>query len=314
MPRRKDFLNRLDRITLKQLRALEAVARDGSISSAAQRLGLTAPAVHSQLKTLEDAMETKLLLRDGSERNVPTQQGESLLEAFAVMRNAMERAILQISALDRGQIGAVVLGVVSTGKYFAPRIVAEYQKHAPEVEVILKVGNREEIIKSLSMGELDLCIMGRPPRAPKVDALSLADHPHVIIASATHPLVGQEIVTPEALLEEKFLMREFGSGTRIMASRYLDDLGGGRQVNMLTMPSNETIKQAVMADLGIALISAHTIGQELASGVLETLNCPGLPLMRRWYLITAQDRTLSKAAQDMRAWLESNAARIIERG
>ncbi|MFZ7089887.1 LysR family transcriptional regulator [Primorskyibacter sp. 2E233] len=295
-------MSRYDHITFKQLRALAAVIQEGSITQAAEGLGLTGPAVHSQLKSLEDAVGSPLLVREAKKRMIPTPQGEALLQAHAEARAALGRACHTIEALDRGQIGRVVLGVVSTGKYFAPRIVARLRAAMPEVDIRLKVGNRSEILQALSEHRLDLCIMGRPPRDPLMASRVLAPHPHILIAAADHPLVGQGPVSINRLLDEVFVMREPGSGTRILATRYLDEVGQGREVQVIEMDSNETIKQSVMNGLGVALISAHTVADELATGRLVALDCPGLPIWRQWFLLTPSYTSLP-ATKRVRDWI-----------
>lgn len=304
-------MKRIDQITLKQLRALDMVARTGNISTAGELLGLTGPAVHSQLKTLEEAIGSPLIHRQGSDRNTPTAQGKVLLSAQAEIRATLERAITTMNALDRGQSGSVVLGVVSTAKYFAPRIVALLQDAIPDVDVTLRVGNRRETIAELARGSFDLCIMGRPPREPLTTSIHLAPHPHVIIASADHPLAQLDHVPQERLLREPFVMREPGSGTRILAARYLDDIGHGHQARIIEMDSNETIKQAVLSGLGLAMISAHTVAEELRSGRLVALPCDGVPIIRSWYMLTDAGRPLAPAALNVRNWIVEHIEDIL---
>jgi len=306
-------MKRLEQITLKQLRALQGVAATGNISAAADRLGLTGPAVHNQLKLLEDLMQSPLILREGRERNTVTPQGKVLLTAYAELRASLGRAITQINAINAGKAGSVVLGVVSTAKYFAPRIVALLQQDLPDIEVSLKVGNRGAIIAALERGEFDLCIMGRPPRQPLAVAEPLADHPHVIIAAADHPLAGSDDVASQALLTERFVMREQGSGTRILAARYLEEIGHPQETNLIEMSSNETIKQAVIAGLGIALISGHTVTEELRSGRLVALACRGLPIVRKWFLLSRPEKPLTTAAGAVRDWIVRHQEEIFPR-
>lgn len=301
---------RRDQITLKQLRALQMVVQEGSISGAADRLGLTGPAVHNQLKLLEETLDSTLLHREAKKEMQPTPQGEALLQAFSEVRASLDRACDTIAALDRGQIGRVTLGVVSTGKYFAPRIVKKLRDGMPEVDVRLTVGNRQEILEALAERRLDLCIMGRPPRAPLIEGQILAPHPHVLIAAADHPLAGQGPVSVARLLDETFVMREPGSGTRILASRFLDEIGKGREVRIIEMDSNETIKQSVMSGLGIAVLSAHTVADELSAGRLVLLEHPGLPIWRQWFLLSPHEKPLP-AAERVRAWIAENARALM---
>ena len=304
-------MKRLEQITLRQLRALQFITEHGTISAAAQAMGLTGPAVHSQLKTLEEAIGSKLIFREGKQRNSLTQQGQVLCEAEAQVRATLERAIRSIDALDKGRKGAVVLGAVSTAKYFAPRIVAKLDAAFPDIEVALKIANRSETITALQRGDYDLCIMGRPPRQPLAEAVSLADHPHVLIAPPDHPLAGRAEASDRDLCSERFILREPGSGTRMLAERYLDQLAETCTGARLEMDSNETIKQAVMNGLGVALISAHTVLHELASGRLVTLKAAGTPILRKWYLLTPMEFEPSTAARIVGDWIVENADRCF---
>ncbi len=306
-------MRRIDQITLKQLRALNAVVHEHTILAAADRLNLTGPAVHNQLKSLEDTIGCTLIARSGPTKNTPTPQGQALLNAYEETQASLERALRQIRALDAGRQGSVVFGVVSTAKYFAPRIVAQLRDHLPDVEINLKVGNRKETVAALVRGEFDLCIMGRPPRQPLTDATPLASHPHIIIAAADHPLAKSAQVTRADLMKEVWVMREEGSGTRILTTRFLDDIGQGQEVEMVEMTSNETIKQAVKNGLGVALISAHTVAEELSFGRLVSLPLPGLPIVRQWYVLTHADKVLTPAAETVRDWIIAHVDDILPR-
>ncbi|MDP5308772.1 LysR family regulator CbbR [Paracoccus spongiarum] len=286
---------RMDAITLRQLRSLRAVAETGSLTAAAAALGLTPPAIHSQLRGLEDLAGCTLVERGEHGAFGPTAEGRAMLMAEAEIATALSRAGREIEALRLGRSGTVVLGVVSTGKYFAPFLVAQLLRLLPDVEVTLRIGNRDAIIAALAGNELDLAIMGRPPREPAVLADPIGPHPHIIIAAPDHPLARQDPVLPGDLLAETFLSREEGSGTRILMTRLLDRLGEGTPWRAVEMGTNETIKQAVIAGLGIALISQHTVTEELRAGRLVALQAIGLPIQRSWYLLRRSDRRLSPA-------------------
>jgi len=290
---------KLDALTLKQLRALGAVSRLGSITAAAETLGLTPPAVHTQLRGLETALGCKVLASSGAGGAVLTPEGDAVLRANAQIENALAACVERVRALRSGMAGVVVLGVVSTGKYFAPRLVARLHAVFPDIELILKVGNRGHIIDDLQHGSIELAIMGRPPRSPPVIAHVLGPHPHVLIAPPDHRLAGKARIEVAELLAETFIAREDGSGTRILMTRYLDRLGEGAPYRQIEMGSNETIKQAVMAGLGIAMISQHTVSDEIRTGRLVTLPADGLPIERRWYLLHREDLTLSPTLENI---------------
>ena len=290
-------------ITLKQLRAFAMVIEAGNLTAAAGRMNVTTPAVSAQLKALEQNLDAKLMHRGADGRIELTAPGEVLLASVSEVEAVLERSFRRIKALNAGKEGHVVLGAVSTAKYFAPALFARIREALPEIEMELKIGNREDTIAGLAAHRLDLAIMGRPPHEPAVAARVIGDHPQVMIAPPGHPLAGAGRAEAERLLAETFLFREPGSGTRLLMEKVLDDLGGGMPYKSVELDSNETIKQAVMAGLGIALISAHTVIAELATGRLATIRMPGKPIVRQWFLVSPKDRPLTPAAAHLHAFL-----------
>ena len=290
-------MSRFDALTLRHLRALRAVTEHGSLTAAATYLGLSPPAVHAQLRALEDLIGAPLVLRAEHGAFIPTQEGQAVLDAQTQIAVALDSCERRVAALQAGHAGSVVLGVVTTGIYFAAQLVALLGRAFPDIDVTLRVEGREAMVAALSSHEVDLAIMGRPPRRPAVEAAPIGPHPHVLIAPPNHPLAQADPVMPADLLAQTFLARETGSGTRILMTRYLDRIGEGTPWRMIEMGSNETIKQAVIAGLGIALISQHTVAQELRSGQLVMLKSIGLPILRSWFLIRPQDAAISAAVQ-----------------
>jgi LysR family transcriptional regulator, low CO2-responsive transcriptional regulator len=277
---------RPDAITLRQLRALIAVERFGSLTGAAGELGLTVPAIHSQIKGLEIALDCPVVRRKADNAgSTLTVEGQAVLDAAMRIEGVLSQCATEVLAISRGLTGRVTLGVVSTGKYFAPWLVKRLRETAPGVEIALRVGNRETIIAGLDQGTLDLGIMGRPPRHPVVEAEPLGAHPHGLLVAPDHPLADGRPADLDELLDNVFLSREEGSGTRILMTRYLDRIGEGRVIEFLVMDSNETIKQAAMAGLGVAFLSLHTVTEEITTGRLIRVNAPGLPITRQWYLV-----------------------------
>lgn len=267
------------------LRALLAVAETGSYAAAADRLGLTAPALHAQIKALESLLGAELLRRIDGGGSAPTAIGHHVCETARRIDDHLVRLAEDVTALRSGRAGRVVLGTVSTAKYFAPLLVRMLQQSLPALEIQLRVGNRQTVIDGIAAGRLDLAIMGRPPRAPAVEAAVIGPHPHVLVAPPGHRLTQLVPIPVAELYPETFILREDGSGTRILATRWLDRTGEGYPFTQIEMDSNETIKQAVMAGLGIALLSLHTVTQELMDGRLVTLALPGLPMERSWFMV-----------------------------
>ncbi|MEL6978157.1 MAG: LysR family transcriptional regulator [Pseudomonadota bacterium] len=297
-------------LSLKQLRAYAAVIRSGSVTQAAQQLSLTAPAISNHLKTLEALAGGPLVDRSG-DGAAPTALGRPLLRIADEVEAAIERGELQLRALKQGAEGCVVLAVVSTAKYFAPQIVAAFGRAFPRVKVTLSVGNRGEIIAGLERNAYDLVIMGRPPAHIEVERIVLGDHPHVLIAPPGDPLIDDPEVLPEDLMARTFLAREEGSGTRMLTNRFLERLGGGRPFEIVEMGSNETIKQAVIAGLGVAIISEHTCGAELAERRLATIAMTSLPIVRQWYLLSRMGRPLDDAARSLRDFIRERRADLL---
>lgn len=291
------------RTSLRQLRAFGAYVRAGSISGAADALGLTPPAVSQQLKLLEDALGGVPLTireRDGVR---PSEAGEEVLLALTRIEAALAdcaAAVAAVGGLDRG---SVTVGVVSTAKYWAPFALAAFQRTRPGVELKVRVGNRQQIVAALAGLELDLAIMGYPPEDQPLDQAPLGEHPHVIVAPPDHPRVGEIAIPFASLASERFLLREVGSGTRTLLRRLLEQAGIRPASDELVLPgaielgSNETIKQAVMAGMGIALLSTHTVATEVHDGRLAVLDVEGLPIVRTWYLVRRRDRRILPAAQ-----------------
>jgi LysR family transcriptional regulator for metE and metH len=301
----------LHHATIRQFRGFEATARTGSITAAANELGLTPSAVSLQMKQLEELAGMALLER-GAEGFRPTEAGRELLHAAAFIELAIADCDERLNALRGIESGTVRVGVVSTAKYFAPRALAAFLKEHPTVELQLVVGNRGETIEALTGLQVDFAVMGRPPRDEDVEQAIIGPHPHVIIAPPDHPLAGRRAIATEDLAAETFLLREPGSGTRLLMERLLAT-AGVRPRTGAELGSNETIKQAVMAGLGIALISAHTVSTEVADKRLAVLDVVGLPIIRQWYVVRLAEKRLLPAAQAMWDFLAASGADFLPR-
>jgi LysR family transcriptional regulator, low CO2-responsive transcriptional regulator len=241
----------------------------------------------------------------------PTEIGRELLQTALNIEKLIARTQDRIQALQSGAPGSVIFAAVSTSKYFAPSIVARFQDHHPEIRVKLVIGNRKDIIAGLEQNEYDLALMGRPPDHVPLASEVLSDHPHILIAPAGHRLVGRRKIVAEDLLQETFLAREPGSGTRLLMERFFEMIASGRTFDIVEMGTNETIKQAVTAGLGIAFISAHTCQAELAAGKLVPLSVTGLPLIRQWFLTHRLDQTLTTAAEVFRAFTLAHRQKLF---
>jgi DNA-binding transcriptional LysR family regulator len=272
---------------------------------------VTPPAISIQLKLLEDGVGSPLFHRDAGTPFVPTEIGAELQSMALDIEKLTAQTIARVAALQGGAIESVIFGVVSTAKYLAPYLVAAFARAHPEIKVTLAVGNRGDIVRGLERYEYDLAMMGRPPGDLRIESAPLADNPHVLIAPPDHRLAGKSGIQVEDLLGENFLAREQGSGTRILMERFLARIESERTFNIVEMGANETIKQSVMAGLGVAIISAHTCTSEIASGRLITLQVAGLPLVRQWFLVHRADRTPSMATKKFKAFVLDQGATLL---
>lgn len=299
-------------ITFRQLRVFVEVARHLSFVRAAEALHLTPPAVTMQVKELEAALNLPLFDRQGRQVSLSTA-GEYYLVHAKRMLAALKDADDAMARLRKLETGLLTVGLVSTAKYFVPRLLVRFRQEHPGVEVRLQVGNnREHLAQLLRDGEVDLAVMGRPPRELVTRAEPFAAHPHVFVAAPGHAVLRHERPTVAELAEHPMIVREAASGTRALMARFFHDHHVEPQV-LMEMPSNETIKQAVMAGMGLSFLSLHTLGLELRAGAMERVPVAGTPVVRTWNVVHLQSRLLSPAAEAFRYFiLEEGEAFLAE--
>ena len=280
--------------SLRQLRVFEAAATHRSFSRAAKLLHLTQPGVSMHIKELEADAGLPLFERVGK-RLFLTEAGRELLartrEILRALKDA-EDALDGLKGLKRGRIN---LAVVSTAKYFVPRLLASFARQFPELEVRLAVNNRDSVIEQLVAHEVDLAIMGRSPQALDTVAEAFAQNPHVIIAAPDHPLAKQRRIGVDRVAKEIFIVREPGSGTRLAMEQFFEERAQSCRIGM-EMASNETIKQAVMAGMGVSFISRHTVDLEIQTQRLVVLEVTGTPVIKEWHVAHLAKTRLSPTA------------------
>ncbi len=302
--------NRIRHVTLRQLQIFLAAARHLNFARAAQELHLTQPAVWMQVKQLEELVGLPLF--DNVARKLHlTEAGAEVQRLAAAMLAEIRRSEAHIRLLAGAQGGTIALGVVGTGQYVLPRLLALHRSRHPGVRVHLTVGNRDRLVQMLARNELDLCMMGRPPAGLATVAQAFAPHPQVVIAAPSHPLVGERDIAPAQLAEQVLLLREPGSGSRAVVEDYFT----AHRVELrqsVTIGGCETIKQAVMADLGVAFSGLHALALELQGGELVLLDVRHTPIERHWHLVRLADKTLSPAAQALWAFLVEEAPAWLE--
>ncbi|MBA4285733.1 MAG: LysR family transcriptional regulator [Xanthomonadaceae bacterium] len=292
-------------LSLRQLRTFTAAARYLSFARAAEELHLTAPAVSMQIRDLESAIGLPVFERSGRVMSLTTT-GEYLLVYARRVIATLKEAEDTLARLRGVQAGRITVGMVGTAQYFVPRLLAQFRVDYPGVEVRLTVGNRDQLDRQLHDREIDLAIMGRPPRDFDVRAEAFAANPLTVIAAASHRLVGVRDVAPAQLDREPFIVRESGSGTRSAMEAWFREARVAPP-QLMEMNDNETIKQAVIAGMGLTLLSLHTVGLELDAGLLAVVDVAGLPLKRAWHVVSIGSMSLSPAAEAFRYF-------VLERG
>lgn len=279
-------------VSFRQLRAVLAIDRLGKINLAAREIGVTAPAVTLQLQQIETEAGVALFDRT-SDGLRATDAGRAVIAAAQAIDETVMQLADDLAAIGGGRGGTLRLGAVSTAKYFAPRLVAAFLAEFPAIDLRLVIGNRSETIAAIAAQSIDIALMGRPPREVSVQPYLIGEHPFVIIAPPDHPLVGVRDIAKSRIVEERFLVREPGSGTRSSFEIFLGDMPGRRDRLGPEFDSNETIKQAVMAGMGVAFLSAHTIALEVEIGRLAILDVVDTPVRRQWFAVSRADRTAS---------------------
>lgn len=280
-------------LTLKQFSGIEAIARHGRITGAAGELHVTPAALTARLRQLEDTLG--LVLFDRTRQGLKlTEAGQTVLQAAEQVRATLTECTDRLASLRGVASGRVRIAVVSTAKYFAPYAIAAFGRRYPGLDMQLHVGNREETIARLADYSADIAVMGRPARDFPVEHLIIGDHPLVLVAAPGHTLAHRRDLPIDQLSGETFLVREPGSGTRMVFEALARRMSRQPTIAM-EIASNETIKQAVMAGLGIALLSAHAVGAEIADGRLVILPVEDLPIRRQWYAVRRADRHATPA-------------------
>jgi DNA-binding transcriptional LysR family regulator len=299
----------IQHVSLRQLRVFEAAATNGSFSKAAESLHLTQPGVSMHIKELETNAGLPLFERIGRKLYV-TEAGRELLARARDILRALKDAEDTLNGLKGLRRGRINLAVVSTAKYFVPQLLARFGKNFPELEIRLTVNNRTSVIEQLVANEVDLAIMGRSPEALDTLAEPFAQNPHVIIAAPHHPLSAQRDVAVAEVAKENFIVREPGSGTRLAMEHFFAEFHLVCNVGM-EMASNETIKQAVMAGMGVSFLSRHTIDLELETKRLVVLNVHGTPVIRQWHVAHLAKKRLSPTAVAFKEFVLTHGRELL---
>jgi DNA-binding transcriptional LysR family regulator len=300
-------------LTLRQLRVFDAVATHLSYSRAAEQMGLSQPAVSIQMQQLENEIGMPLLVKNGKRVSL-TQVGEEMLIQSRRVINQMlvaQETVSAFRATDGAKGGVLHLGVIPVSHYFAPALLMVFARQWPGIKFKLTVDRRATILDMLQNHQLDIAIGGYPPSEADVEAETFARQPHCIVAAPGHPLARQCNIPWTALRNEQIIFRESGSGTRQFFEKILQSQSVQVRVSM-ELSGNETIKQAVMAGMGISLLSAHTFQTELLGGQLVVLDVVGMPKMLDWCFLHRRGSLLSGANEAFRQLVLTRGAELAK--
>ncbi|MGA0342895.1 MAG: LysR family transcriptional regulator [Arenicellales bacterium] len=288
-------------ITIRQLQVFDSVARNLSYTRAAEELHLTQPAVSMQIKQLEGSVGLPLFEQIGKKIFL-TQAGEAMLgHARNIMQN-LSAAADEMDDLKGVDSGRLKVAIASTVNYFATQLLAVFSREHPTVEISLDVTNRELLLSRLEANIPDLALMGKPPADLDLVAEPFMDNPLIMVAPPDHSLAQKKNIHLADLQDEDFVVREPGSGTRVAMERFFSEQDFVYRKGMELM-GNEAVKQGVEAGLGLAIVSVHTVEQELTLRRLVKLDVLGLPIMRRWYVAHRRGKRLSATARAFREFV-----------
>ena len=287
---------------LRQIRIFDSVARYQSHTRAAEKMHMTQPAVSMQMKQLEKNLGISLFERHGKSLKL-SSAGQDLSVYSKKVLQSFNNMLEYVDKTKDCKSGHLVISVASTANHFTIRILSAFSKKFPDVTISLDVTNRQKILQQLENYEPDLVIMGEPPKGLRLKSERFMANPLVIIAPPNHPLINhKKKLTVKDLENEKFVVREKGSGTREAIERHFKESGFYCDTK-LEMSSNEAIKHAVSAGFGLGIVSLHTIELELTNKHLITLDIEGFPLMRSWNLVTRKGKEMSPVAEAFRKLL-----------
>ena len=296
-------------LTLRQLQCFSAVAKNLSYTKAAEDLHLTQPAVSVQIRQWEQQAGLRLTEQFGKKIHL-TEAGE---EVYRYARSILQQVDEMDVVLDRLKGfsgGRLRIAAISSANYFAPRLLGTFHQRYPDVSVSMDVINQKAVLQLVLDNEVDMAIMGQPPGDPQIEAIPFMENPLIIVAPPEHRLAGRKRIQLKELEKEVFLLREPGSGTRGAMERFFRE----QKLKLTTgmgMGSLSSIKQGVVAGLGLALLPRNAVRNELQFEQLVELKIRGLPIQRHWYVVMHKGKRLSVAAEQFRQLLVDEAVELL---
>jgi len=296
-------------MTFRQLKVFESAARHLSYTRAAEELHLSQPGVSMQIKQLEDVVGLPLFEQIGKKMHL-TAAGREIYAYSKSIGHMLDEVEVVLDELKGVQSGQLSISVATTASHFATRLLAAFSESYKDITISLDITNRASLREQLEANRPDLVIMGQPPEGVEVDAEAFMDNPLVMIASPGHPLASEEKLALKHFADEQFVVREKGSGTRSAVERFFVEHAVDFNTG-IEMTSNEAIKQAVEAGLGLGIVSIHTLELELETKRLQILDVIDFPIQRHWYVIQRKGKRLSPAAQAFKNFVLEQAKEFI---
>ncbi|MGB5960393.1 MAG: LysR substrate-binding domain-containing protein [Coleofasciculaceae cyanobacterium] len=300
----------MNQATLHQLKVFEAVARHNSFTRAAEELFLTQPTVSMQVKQLTKAVGMPLFDQIGK-RLYLTQAGEELVKTCRQVFEQLEQFEMTVADLKGLKQGRLRIAVITTAKYFIPRLLGPFCQRYPGIDISLQVTNHEHIINRLNDNLDDIYVMSQLPENIEVSCKPILENPLVVVAPISHPLAQEKNISLERVGTERFIMREPGSGTRKAVQTLFDEQKIQLKVR-LDLGSNEAIKQAIAGGLGISVLSAHTLTLDSPHSQLTVLDVEKFPIERYWYAVYPTGKQLSIVARTFLEYLLTEGRQVTE--
>ena len=286
----------LRHISLHQLRLFLSLGKHLSFTRAAEELHLTQPAVSIQIKRLEESVGISLVEKIGKKIFL-TSAGKEFFSASQEVIDRLKVLSDDLSGMEKGIAGPLNIAAITTAKYFMPHFLGVFLRDYPEVEPSLTITNQSKVLQRLKDNLDDIVVMGRVPEDDiELDVEYFLDNPLVVVAPADHHLAGRKKIPLQAISQERFISREPGSGTRKARSRLFAEHGVSANIYM-ELGSSEAIKQAVMAGLGVSVLSMHNLRLELDAGLLTILDVEHFPLQRKWFAVHLKGKKLSNTSR-----------------
>lgn len=283
-------------VTLRSLRIFEAVASACSFTRGSEHVGITQSAASQQIRALEDEVGTRLFDTAGRPIQL-TDAGRALLGHARLILAQINVASDALASLESEFRGQLHIGVVSPAYYFVPKLITAFRERYAEVRIKLSVAKRDVLLQKLAAHEIDFMIGGFPSSAvTEVEAETFARNPHCLVAPAGHPLAGREDLSWQDIRGETMIFREAGSATRNFIEHLMQTQGIDAKAR-LEFEGNETVKQAVMAGLGISFLSAHVFQLELEARKLAVLKVRDTPKWLDWCILSRREQTVPAIRQ-----------------